>query len=169
MVTARSFPFETGCSLHLIFIFLCTIEKRTKSFIFRSNCCKNQPHTLIPASLYTVNSPYEGNHCPSIVSAGIHEVVCSCLPSLRNHWRKWLRERQKLTLGVRFTKVSVLQSIKVNNKLGIYHLKSSARKSDRILSISIFQSTSGTLASSVVHPFFTYADDNLSSRNICIC
>ena len=79
MVTARSFPFETGCSLHLIFIFLCTIEKRTKSFIFRSNCCKNQPHTLIPASLYTVNSLYEGNHCPSVVSAGIMKwcvVVC---------------------------------------------------------------------------------------------
>lgn len=78
-------------------------------------------------------------------------------------------EGQKLTLGVRFTKVSVLQSIKVNNKLGIYYLKSSARKSDRVLSVSIFQSTSGTLASSVVHPFITYADDNLFSRNICIC
>ena len=83
-----SFRFETGSSVHLIFIFLCTIIKRTKGFIFRRNCCKKQSHTLIPASLYTVNSLYEGNHCPSIVSAGIHDVVCSCLPSLRNHWRK---------------------------------------------------------------------------------
>ena len=88
MVTARSFPSETGFSLHLIFIFLCTIINGTKSIIFCSNCCKKPSHTRISASLYTVNSLYEGNHCPSIVSAGTHDVVCSCLPSLRNHWGK---------------------------------------------------------------------------------